>query len=184
MNTRVTSAAGALLLTALAAASVWLLVEAGRPPERGSDIGGPAWHFDGARLLATDRDGTVLYRVQSPHIEHVPVDDSAVFEAPVVQWVQGDGPPLSIRAATGRADRGASRLRLEGGVEIEDDAVGAAYAFTTEWLEIDVRTRTAATDAEVTVRVPNGTMHGVGLLADLDEGTIAIRSSVSARYGR
>lgn len=184
MNTRVTNIAGALLLTALAAASVWLLIDAGRAPERGGGARGPAWHFDGARLLATGRDGTVLYRVESPRIEHVPADDSAVFESPVVHWLQGDGPPLTIHAATGRADRTASRLRLEGGVEIEDDALGATFAFATDWLEIDIRSRVASTDAEVTVRAPNGTMHGVGLLADLDGGTIAIRSSVSARYGR
>lgn len=184
MNARATNIAGALLLAALAAASVWLLVDAGRQPERGSGDRGPAWHFDGARLLATGRDGTVLYRVESPRIEHVPADDSAFLESPVVHWLQGDGPPLSIRAATGRADRAASGLRLEGGVEIEDDSLGASFAFTTEWLEIDTRSRTATTDAEVTVRAPNGTMRGIGLIADLDGGTIAIRSSVSARYGR
>lgn len=184
MNARLTSGAGVLLLTTLAAASVWLLIDAGRQPESNGDDRGPAWHFDGARLSATGRDGAVLYRVESPRIEHVPADDSAVLESPVVEWLQGDSPPLSIHAATGRADRGAARLRLEGGVQIEDDSLGASFTFNTEWLEIDARSRTASTDAEVTVQTPNGIMQGIGLLADLDGGTIAIRSSVSATYGR
>lgn len=184
MNARLPTTAGVLLLSTLAAASVWLLIDAGRPPEGGGDARGPAWHFDGARLLATARDGSVLYRVESPRIEHVPADDSAVFESPVVHWLQGDGPPLSIRAASGRADSNASRLRLEGDVVIADEARNATFLFTTDWLEIDARAGTATTDAAVSVVAPNGTMQGVGLLADLDGGTIAIRSSVSARYGR
>lgn len=174
---------GVTALAVLAGTSIWLLTITRGAPDPTLDTRGPAWYFADARMLATDGHGQVIYRVDAPRIEHDPTDDSAVFSAPVVSWLQGEAPPLAISAASGRADGRTARIRLQDEVRIVDSALGARYELVTDWLEVDADRRIASTDAPVFVTLPDGEMRGTGLLADLNRGTISIRAAVSARYG-
>lgn len=184
MNMSRQSMMGLLALLLLSALSIWLL--AGLNPDaddlRGSR--GPVWYFNQAELVATGRDGRVLYRVTSPRIIHDPSDGSANLESPVVNWEQGQSPPLRVAATRGRVSLDAADLWLGEGVRISDSNAGGPIEFRTEWLALDTRTQLATTDADIVVVSTHGELTGRGLVADMNRGTIRIESEVRAHYVR
>jgi len=175
---------GLLALILLSALSIWLLT--GLSPDGDDLLGtrGPTWYFNQAELVATGRDGRVLYRVTSPRIVQDPSDDSADLESPVVKWEQGQSPPLWVAATRGRVAADATDLWLGEGVRISDENAGGPIEFRTEWLALDTRTQLATTDAEIVVVSTHGELTGRGLVADMNRGTIRIHSEVRAHYVR
>ena len=172
---------GVALLILLAGASAWWLSGA-RPPATTFAPTGPAWYFDQATLSATGADGTLVYRIDAPHIEHDPDGDAALLEAPRLMWLQGAGPPLLITAARGRADAQERQVVLSGGVVIIDESTGTRVEFHTRDLLVDAVARTASTASEIVVSSLHGELRGTGLRADMNAGTIRIESTVRGRY--
>ena len=169
-------------LVALAAASAWWLSGARAPAAPPGATTGPDWYFDDATLTATGADGALVYRNDAPHNTHHPDDDTALLESPRVVWLQGDGPPLLIRAARGHADATERRVALSGGVMIVDESTGTRVEFHSPDLVVDAVRRIASTASAVRVSSVHGELRGIGLLADMDAKTIRLESSVEGRY--
>ena len=175
---------GVAALIALAGASAWWLSGLRAPAVPAGAASGPDWYFEGATLTATGADGALVYRIDAPHIAHHPDDDSALLESPRVVWLQGDGPPLLIRAARGHANAAERRVALSGGVTIIDESTGTRVEFHSPDLLVDAVRRTASTASAVRVSSAHGELRGIGLFADMNAGTIRLESSVEGRYAR
>lgn len=175
-------AIGSALLLSIAAVTAWWLSGVGEDTGVAPDGIGPEWYFEGASLVATDGDGRLVYRIEAPHITHDPGDDTAVLDEPRLEWLQGGGTPMRIAAHAGRADAASRRVSLAGGVTIVDESTGTRIEFRAPDLVVDDVRRVASTDAEVLVFTAQGELRGVGLVADMNAGTIRIESAVRGRY--
>lgn len=175
---------GLVALAALATWTAWWLSSATTTRELVKPQIGPAWYFNGARFSASDGTGTILYRVRAPSITQDPVDGAAVLVEPELRWTQGDAPPLSITALTARADPGGARMTLTGDVTIIDESELARFEFRAPDLVVDAVRRVAFTESAVVMRGGFGEVTGVGLVADMNAGTIRIESEVRGRYAR
>lgn len=175
------ASAGVIALLVLAALTAWL--QSGH--RGGTDRivpAGPEWYFAIASLTATDSDGQIVYRIDAPRIVHEPSDDTALLESPRLEWLQGGGPPLVITAALGHADANTQRVALSGGVAVVDESTGMRIEFRSDDLLVDASTRIASTTSPVHVVSLHGELHAVGLIADMNAGTIRLESSVRGRY--
>lgn len=173
--------AGVIALLVLAGLTAWL--QSGH--QRGIDRvapAGPEWYFTIASLTATDSDGRIVYRIDAPRIAHEPTDDTALLESPRLEWLQGGGPPLVITAALGHADASTQRVALSGGVAVVDNSTGTRIEFRSDELMVDAGTRIASTSSAVHVVSLHGELRAVGLIADMNAGTIRLESSVRGRY--
>lgn len=171
-------------LAAVAVVTAWWLSSALRAPADLTADRGPAWYFHDAQVAATGHTGYPLYRVDAARIVHDPTDDSARLVSPHLQWLQGDGPPLLIAATAGRIHADRRRVSLSEGVTIIDESTGSRFEFRSPDLEIDADTRIAHTGADVIILSLHGELTGRGLIADMNDGTIRIESSVRGRYVR
>lgn len=176
--------AGLVVLAALATWTAWWLSSATTNREPIEPQIGPAWYFHGARFSASDGTGTVLYRVRAPSITQDPVDGAALLVDPELRWTQGDAPPLLITARTARADPGGARMTLSGAVTIVDESELSRFEFHAPDLVVDATRRVVFTDSAVVMRGGFGKVTGVGLVADMNAGTIRIESAVRGRYAR
>ncbi len=173
---------GLVVLAVLAASTGWWLSGANTVREYSASGRGPAWYFDGARFSASGESGIVLYRVEAPTIVQDPNDGSAVLESPELYWIHGDAPPLLMTAARARAAADGRRMEMSGDVTIVDESARGRFEFHAPDLVVDADRRIAYTASEVIVRSAAGEITGIGLLADMNAGTIRIESSVRGRY--
>lgn len=175
---------GMVVLAVLATWTAWWLSSTTTTRELVEPQIGPAWYFNGARFSASGDEGTVLYRVRAPSITQDPADGAAILVDPELRWQQDGAPPLLITARSARADTGGARMTLAGDVTIVDESENARFEFHAPDLVVDAERRVAFTDSAVVMRAGIGEITGVGLIADMNAGTIRIESRVRGRYAR
>lgn len=182
------SAKQLLLVTALLAGvalSGWLLQE-------GQDIlaeraapspHGPDLFVDGMNLRVLGDDGNVHYRVQASHMEHYPYDDHSDLTAPFLQLFSDQQVVWDARAERGRVADGGDTVWLLGRVEIDRPPQSGQRPLRVLTSDLLVKPKADTAETRATAVIESGAyrIEGVGMLANLRENRLDLRSRVRGR---
>ena len=177
-----------LLFTALlaaAAVSGWLLLDQGLLTDRPAPSPrGPDLFVENMDLKIIGEDGNVHYRVRASRLDHFPYDDHSELTDPFMQLFSNQQIVWDARSEHGRvADQG-DTVWLLGRVEIHrpPQAGQRPLKVLTSDLLVKPQSDTAETSAPATIESGPYRIEGVGMLANIRENRLDLRSHVRGRF--
>jgi lipopolysaccharide export system protein LptC len=173
----------AVLLVAAVASGWSAWRRAAERPDGASGPARPDYVLETFELVSLDGDGREAFTLRAPRLHRQPGDGSYALETPRFLIPDDDGEHWTVDSAEGWVSPDNDLLRLTGGVRAEAAADGGRpLRMDTESMDVFPDTRTATSDARVTVVQPGTTMRGTGLQANLDSKRIRLLSNVETRH--
>lgn len=173
-----------MLVLAIIAAATWVLTwqpaETSAPVE---DAGTPqalGYYVRGARILGTDEEGRVTYRIFAERLDELPDEGRLELTGVDVEYQPADETAWSISASNGSSAKEISQLELAGDVELRSVPTGSskALAIFTQKLTFWLDTSKVESDEPVEVRFGDWRFRGVGLRTDLKGDSLRLESQV------
>jgi len=155
-----------------------------RPDESGNDAQPLGYYLLGARLLGTDEQGRVAYRILADRLEELPDRELLQLDGVQVEYRPTDTVPWRISAAKGQAPKDGSQLDLEGNVELrtEPDDGSEPLHIETQTLRFIPATSSIESDQPVRIRVGDWRLDAVGLSTHLKGDTLELESDVHGQF--
>lgn len=173
-----------LVLLAAALVTGWAAWKQGSPPT--VEVTGPErseYVLRDFELTSLNDQGNESFTVRAPHLEQTPGDRSLVLDTPLFLIPDRDHGYWQARSLTAHVTADHDQMQLHGQVRITSpEDAERPTKMESERLDVFPGTRTASTDAEVTVTQPGSTMRGTGLHADLEARRFVFQSKVNSRY--
>lgn len=173
------------LLLVLAAASWALFFRAGEEarPQQQAAWSGIGYYARDARMVGTDDQGLVLYRVAATTIEQMSDDGGVNFRDVTVSYDPPGSRPWDLRADTGSMPPGSKIISLAGNVVARTRTTAVPQAIIrTDYLEFDTTTDVATTDREVDIDYAGSAVRATGLRASLAADRLELLSQVTGTY--
>ena len=176
------------VLLAVVAVATWVYSWPPPAPERrsrgGADTAPLGYYLRGARMLGTDEQGRVAYRILADRLEELPDRELLQLSGVVVEYQPADEIPWRISAAQASAPKDGSQLDLEGNVELRSEPEdGSQPVFiTTPALRFIPDTSSAESDQSVQIRVGDWRLDAVGLRTHLKGDTLELESEVHGHF--
>ena len=122
--------------------------------------------------------------VVTPKMVHFPQDDSTQLTTPRVTVYRSSAEPWTILADSAKTLHGLEQIQFTHHVNIlhHADAENPNTSVQTELLTIYPSQNIATTDQAILFIQPETVIHAVGMLANLDEGTIKLLSQAKGEY--
>jgi len=177
----------AVLLAAVALAT-WFYSWQPEPPDRrdtsGDDAGGLGYYIHGARLLGTDEQGRIAYRILAERLEEAPDREFLQLDGVDVEYRPTDQVPWRISASMGQAPKDGSQLDLAGDVELRSEPEdGSEPMFiATQALRFVPDTSSVESDQPVQIRVGDWRLDATGLRTHLKDDTLELESDVHGKF--
>ena len=176
-----------VVLAVLAAATwvyTWRPEAPAAPAPADTDEQPLGYYVHGARVLGTDEQGRVVYRVNARRLDELPDQGVLNFDGVNVEYRPMDATPWEISANSATGPKDGSALELIGQVELESAPTdgGAPVVITTERLKFSADTSRAETDEAVKIRVGDWQLDAVGLRTDLKDDTLRLESEIHGTF--
>lgn len=175
-----------MLLTALAAVT-WLAgrmpAPASPPTQSGAEL--PlGYYLRGARLIGTDEQGRVAYRILAQRLDELPEQELLELAGVAVEYQPTDETPWRISAAGARAPKDGSHLDLRGSVELRSSPTDGSkpVSIATEQLRFSPESSSVESDEAVTIRVGDWQLAAIGLRTHLKDNTLELESDVHGKF--
>lgn len=177
-----------LVLLAALAAATWL---ASRTPSSvapavdGGDGPPLGYYLRGARLVGTDANGRVAYRIHAERLDEHPDREVLELTGVAVEYQPADETPWRISAAAATAPKDRSQLDLKGNVELESAPAdgGRPMRIATEELRFFPDSSSVESDETVTILVGDWRLSAKGLRTHLKGDSLELESEVHGRFG-
>lgn len=129
-----------------------------------------------------DKQGRLSHQVAADKMEHYEDLGFAVFENPVYTLYLDDGQPWQITANEGTLYEN-NRIQLEKDVRIVNlRSFEYVREITTEYIEIDLQTKTLSSDQQVIINGVNYAITSVGMFGDLTTQQYELRDHVQTQF--
>lgn len=158
-----------MLVLAVVAAATWIATwrrpEADQPAAVGATSAPLGFYLRGARILGTDEQGRIRYRIFAERLDELPEENRLLLTNVNVEYEPPDEAPWSITAASASSEKDVSRLDLMGGVEIRSAPTDDSRPLTivTEKLTFWPEASSAETGEPVEIRFGGLHLRGSGL---------------------
>lgn len=140
------------------------------------------YYLAGFKTLKFRADGSVEYTVQGDTLAHYPDNDRSEIIAPRIK-LKRPGADWDISSARGRFDTKPDLFTLEGEVVVQRQRINAEpITITTNQLTIATGSNQVSTDALIEIVSAHWALKAKGMTSAIDDGTLTLLSSVSARY--
>ena len=127
-------------------------------------------------------DGSVEYTVQGDTLAHYPDNDRSEIIAPRIK-LNRPGATWNISSSKGRFDTNPDLFTLEGDVVMQRQRSNSEpITITTNQLTIATESNQVSTDAAIEIVSAHWALTAKGMTSAIDDGTLTLLSSVSARY--
>lgn len=128
-------------------------------------------------------EGKPTLKVEAPKMVHFP-DDTTSIETPHITLYRESPEPWSIDSHFAKATQGLDKIYFWENVVIHhaNDSANPTTTMTTSTLTVFPDKQIAQTDDNVTVVQPSTTIHGLGMMANLQEGTVQLLSKAQGEY--
>jgi lipopolysaccharide export system protein LptC len=138
------------------------------------------YYLRDARLVGTDEQGRVSYRLSAERLDEVPNEERLRLEGVSLEYTPADETAWQISAGLGTAPKDRSQLTFAGEVELRSSPTdgSAPVIITTAKLEFWPDTSSAESDEPVTIRVGDWHLAAVGLRTYLKGDTLQLESEV------
>lgn len=174
-----------LLATLLALGSFWLLQVMRKPDSSGGPSPArtePDYYVDNFNFVRLSATGEAQYNISGRHMVHYPTDDTHVVEAPVINSLSKDRPPMTVRAQRAVIEPGGVKIHLYEHVRINRPKTPQADHFhlESEYLMVLPDEDIMRTDEPVRLTLGASILHGAGLVANNATGELSLASRVQA----
>jgi lipopolysaccharide export system protein LptC len=134
--------------------------------------------------IILDRTGAPHLEISSPKMVHFVLNDTTDISNPSVIIYRDSPNPWYVKAKKALATGGTGKIIFSDHVVIRHPADTAATEtiLNTETLTVLPKEKQAKTDDAVTITQPDTTLYGVGMLANLETGTIRLLSNTRSEY--
>jgi len=142
------------------------------------------YYVRGARLIGTDEQGRVLYRISAARLDELPGEDRLRFESVSVDYRPVDETPWEISAAAASGLRDGSLLELAGNVELRTAPTDGATPVFMATAKLRFWPDTSRAESDETVEFRAGDLHleAKGLRANLKDDTLRLESEVHGTF--
>jgi lipopolysaccharide export system protein LptC len=177
-----------MVLLAALAAGTWIYTWEPVAPNRGRQSSSAeqplGYYLKGARLLGTDEQGRVAYRILAERLEELPDRELLELAGVEVEYRPADSQPWRISANRATAPKDGARLDLEGSVELRNEPApgGEQMIIATQALRFLPDTSSAESDQPVQIRIGDWRLDAIGIRTHLKGDTLELESQVHGRF--
>ena len=177
-----------MVVLAIVAAVTWVASwqreEPATPAPAAADPRPLGYYLHGARMVGTDEQGRVAYRVLAQRIDELPDEGRLRFEGVSVEYQPVDETAWAISAANASGPKDGSQLDLAGNVELRSSPTDGTEpeVITTERLRFSPNTSRVESDEPVEIRVGDWRFDAVGLSTHLKDDTLTLESQVHGTF--
>ena len=177
-----------MVVLAIVAAVTWVASwqreEPATPAPAAADPRPLGYYLYGARLLGTDEQGRVAYRVLAQRIDELPDEGRLRFEGVSVEYQPVGETAWAISAANASGPKDGSQLDLAGNVEVRSAPTDGSRpeSFSTQKLRFSPESSSAETDEPVTIHVGDWHLDAIGLRTHLKDDTLRLESQVHGTF--
>jgi len=142
----------------------------------------PDYFVDRMALLTMNDRGEPAYRLQAQRLQHFPVGDVTVFEAPVMVSLDPSRPRVTVTARQGRLTPGGEEAHLQGDVVVTRAGTANAPPLKaeTDYAVVLPEQDIVRTDRPVTIVQGGNRLAGVGMELNNRTRQLRLDSRVSA----
>ncbi|MGZ3181880.1 MAG: LPS export ABC transporter periplasmic protein LptC [Telluria sp.] len=144
----------------------------------------PDYIIEKFSFVRMNQQGKPAYIISGDKLSHRPSDDTALIQAPYVQNLAPNAPPMTMRASRAFLDNATGFVDLLGGVHIERVAgpESPALSLNTSTLRIKTDEEEMETDQPVQMNFGGGSLTGVGLHANNATGQMEVLHDMHLVY--
>jgi len=169
----------------MALGSYWLLQVMRKP---NSDAGPaavriePDYYVDNFNFVRLSATGEAQYNISGKRMVHNPVDDTHLIQAPVINSLAKERPPMTARAKRAVVEPGGVRIHMYDDVTIDRPKTPQADNFhlESEYLMVLPDEDIMRTDKPVRMTLGGSTLNGAGMVANNATGELSLASRVQA----
>ncbi|OAI49417.1 hypothetical protein AYO45_02585 [Gammaproteobacteria bacterium SCGC AG-212-F23] len=175
---------GILLITAIALSSWSLLISNKMKTRMNTVVNTTDAVMENVVATIINSQGKISLKVFSPKVVHYMEDDTTHFATPHVLIYKDSAQPWQINSAFAKATHGTSEILFSENVVLNHAADGKHpnTSIQTDTLTIFPEKQTAETSQAITITQPDVTVHAIGMLANLDDGTVKLFSQTQSEY--
>lgn len=176
-----------MIALALAAAATWVLTwqpeQRSAPVEDAGTSQSLGYYLRGARMVGTDEEGRVSYRIFAERLDELPDEGRLELTGVDVEYQPVDETAWSISAANASSTKEISQLELAGNVELRSAPTGTSkpLAIFTDKLTFWLDTSNVESHEPVEVHFGDLRLSGVGLRTDLKGDSLRLESDVHGK---
>jgi lipopolysaccharide export system protein LptC len=175
-----------LLLTIALALSAWsiLLLHTANSKTTSTDPKEADSYMQDVVATIFNPQGNPSLIMTSAQMTHFPENDTTQITAPYVTVYRQSPKPWYINSNHAQATHGISEILFSDNVNIRHpaDIENPTTTMTTATLTIFPSQQVASTDQAIVFMQPDTVIHAVGMLANLDNGTIKLLSQTKGEY--
>jgi lipopolysaccharide export system protein LptC len=176
---------GMLLLLGAAFGSWYLsqVLKQQPPPKAAAEVRHEGFYLRSARVLGTNDDGALLYRIEAEYAEqHGPTDIE--FQNVRILYAPAANVPWTLVADKASIGQDEQQVTLTGNVMAVSDEgfAGEVTEIRTQYLEFTPETYVARTNDRVQIRIGSRSLTATGMLALLQENQLRLESNVSGKF--
>jgi LPS export ABC transporter protein LptC len=179
-----------IILLAIVAAATWIATWPAQQPDAGAGTDGDArplgYYVHGARVLGTDEQGRVLYRINAERFDEVPDEERLRLEGVAIEYLPADETAWALSATSASYPKDGSLLDLIGNVQVSSTPTDGSEPVTilTDKLRFWPDTSSAESDEPVKIHVGDWQLTAVGLRTHLKGDTLKLESQVHGTFSR
>lgn len=127
-------------------------------------------------------DGSIEYTIQGETLAHYPDNDRSEIIAPKIE-LNRPGATWDISSIKGRFDTNPDLFTMQGDVIMHRRRSDIdPITITTHQLTVATESNLVSTDADIEIVSAHWALKATGMTSAIDDGTLTLLSSVSARY--
>ncbi len=137
------------------------------------------YFVNSVHLTQWQQDGELIRTSESQRIEHYPQQETSQLAAPISHFYRQDGSVIRVTSDQGSVPDDNSRIELAGNVVVLDNPdTSQGTRLDTEQLTIYPEKKQADSKVRVVITHPDSRSEGIGMHANLEEGTLELHSKV------
>ena len=142
-----------------------------------------AW-MENIVAMVMNKQGSASLKIQAPKMEHYAEDDTTHIDYPRVTVYRQSPEPWYINSDHAEASNGLEEIVFSDNVVIHHptDNGNPETTMNTASLTVFPDKKQASTDNAVVIIQPDTVIHAVGMLADLNDGTVKLLSQAKGDY--
>lgn len=177
-----------VLLALLAALSFWLesIVDLPDPRRDGKLRHDPDTVVERFMVRHLNAEGRLQYRLQSPHMQHFPDDDSSLIQKPRLTHYRPGAPDMVLIGQQARVTEKGDNVYLWGDVVATRAASAERPEMVARMPDLTVRPNDGTGHTKSPVEITEGQtwLKGIGMNLDNNKATFALQSQVTGHIYR
>lgn len=173
-----------LLLAVLISTSAIIIIKHHKPVETKALPNQPDSFMEEVTATIMNKDGVPKLKIQAPRMTHYAMNNQTYFTKPHVTVYRQSPQPWFIDSDFGKAMNGIDHIIFSSHVVIHHPADFADPKTIMQTTSLDVfpNEKQATTSEAVTITQPDTVVHAIGMLANLEDGTVKLLSAAKGDY--